>query len=291
MKYLFSIAIFSLVCFSLSAQPFDKAPDSDKKIKSIIEWVRPNLDAKSVKTMVSTFDINGHLLSYTTQSDSSIYNTYHILDNKGRIVETREGQGADLFQTRYTYKPDLLIKETSFRGKVNRWVDFYDKKGSVAEKKNYAKGLELGNNFRLKERTIYEYNNRGQVIGEKIMSYDLPDSKAFNTRKKIYHYHSELHYLTKTVEYDYDGSVSRVEDYAYYTDRKIKSMITNSLKDEIVGTKEFLYKNGKIWQQISTERGVRHVEIYTDGRLIRLRSYNNDKVYRVVDYQYEYYQR
>jgi hypothetical protein len=288
MKYILSIVVY-LSCFNLAAQPFTKAPESKKKIKKIIEWVRPNLDSKSVKAMVSSFDFNGHLLSYTTQEDSSIFNTRHTLDKKGRILVTKEGEGSDLFTTRYTYKPDLVTKETTFRGKVNRSVDFYNKKGVLIERKDYAKGLELGNNFRLKERTLYDYNQRGQLAGEKIMTYDLPDSKQFNTRKKIYHYHSTHHYLIKTISYDYDGSPSMVEDYAYFPDRNVKSVITNYLKDELIGTKEFLYKNGKIWQKVSTEGGIRHVEVYIDGRLIRLRSYNNNKIYRVVDYQYEYY--
>ena len=289
MKDIFWIILFSFFCFNLLAQPFDKAPDTPRKTKRIIEWVRPNLEAKSVKGMVSTFDKNGHLIHYTTQEDSSIFNTHHILDNRGRVIETREGQGTNLFKTRYIYKADRKIKETSYRGKVNRSVSFYNKKGWVVEKKDYSKGLELGNAFRLKERILYEHNKRGQVTGEKIMTYNLPNSKDFNTRKKVYHYHSDFHFLIKSVEYDYDGTASTVEDYAYYRDGKVKSVVTNYLKDKTVSIKEFLYKKGKPWQVIFTERGLRHVEVYTDGRLIRLRSYNSNKLYRVVDYQYEYF--
>lgn len=281
--------VFSLWAFSLPAQPYEKAPAAAKKVKMITEWVRPNLKTKSLKGMVSTFDRNGHLLTYTSPKDSSIFNTRRILNRKGQILESREGQGTDLFLTRYSYQSDRTIKESSFRGKDNRLIHFYNKKGSLIESKSYSRGLELGNAYQLRERIVYQYNKRAQRIGEKIMTYDLAKKNVFNTRKKIYHYDSRYGYLIKTVEYDYDGSPSVVNDYAYYPDKKVKSVITNYLKDQTIGTIEYLYKAGKLWQKISTDRGFRNVEIFTDGRLIRLRSYNNDRIYRVVDYEYAYY--
>lgn len=282
--------------FNLHAQPYDKAPETKKKVKRITEWVSPSLKAKSVKGMASSFDQNGHLLNYTSGGEPSILNTYNILNKKGVVLETREGKGIDLLLTRYTYKSDRTIKEWSFRGKLNREVVFFNKKKQKIEMKTYSKGLELGNKFQLKERVIYKYNTRKQLVSEKIMVYNMPNSKKFDTRKKTYHYHSSHRYLLKTIEYDFDGTVSIVEDYAYTDIKlskapmyKVKLIISNYLKDKTVATKEFLYKKGKIWQKITTERGIRHVEVFADGRLIRLRSYNNENIYRVVDYQYEYY--
>ncbi len=281
----------------LCAQPFDKAPATAKKIKNITEWIRPNLNATSVKGMVSAFDKNGNLLSYTGDFEHSIFNTYHILDKKGRIVETLEGKGVNRYKTRYFYKKNQKTVEKIFRGKMTRENYYYDKYNKITEFKSFSKGLELGKKFQVKERIIYKYNSRGQCISEKIMTYKMPNSKKFDTRKKIYYYHSSTRHLIKTIEYDYDGKPSVVADYAYFkssSDTKgikapVKSIITNFLKDDQVSTEEFKYQKGKIWQKILTERGFRHVEVYTKGRLIRLRSYNNDKLFRVVDYQYGYY--
>ena len=289
MKKISLLLGFSIGCFGLLAQPFKEAPKTKKKIRQIIEWVRPNLDAQSTKSMVSTFDRNGHLLTYLSKDKISTLNTRKIMDKRGRLIEKREGEGIDQCLTRYTYKPGQKIEETSFKGKKERRIYFYNKNNKLLEKKTYARGLELGESYQLRERIVYQYNKSQQLIGEKIVSYDLIKSKKFNTRKNVYHYHPDYKHLIKVVFYDYDGSTRLVEDYGYYSDGKLRLIISNHLKDQTVATKEFLYKDGRIWQKISSDRGIRHVEVFVDGRLIRLRSYSSDKVYRVVDYQYEYY--
>jgi len=289
MKVIEILFVCLLVSLNVQGQPYEKAPESKKKIREIIEWIRPNLKAKSSQGMISTFNKKGHLMTYTSSDDSSIMNTYHLLDPQGRVLETREGKGTDLFLTRNTYKKDRTIKVTSFRGKDNRIISFLDKKGKIVEQKTYVRGLEIGKQYQLKERIIYQYNKKNQLTAEEVRTYKLPKSKSYAARKKTYHYHPDYRFLIKTVEYDYDKSVSVVEDYAYYPDRKLKSIISNFIKDDLVSTKEFLYKDGALWQRIAMERGIRHVEVFTGGRLIRLRSYNNDQIYRVVDYQYAYY--
>lgn len=283
------LALLLMLGTGLLAQPYDVAPRTKKKVHRIIEWISPSVNSKSTKGMVSTFDRKGNLTSYTSDDEYEVMNTTYLLDKKGRPTEVLEGKGSDRIQTKYTYQSDRTIKDERFRGKHNRIIHFYDKKGKLLERKSYSKGLELGNRFRLKEQVFYKYNSRDQLITESYRTYNMPKSKDFLSRKKSYYYHTQYRTLLKTVEYDYDNTASVIEDYAYNKDKTVKSIITSFVKDDTYATKEILYKKGKIWQRITTKQGIRHVEVFVDGRLIRLRSYNGDKIYRVVDYQYEYY--
>lgn len=272
----------------LFAQPYEKAPRLPKSVHRITEWVRPSLKTKSVKGMVSEFDRKGNLLSYTSQ-DSTILNTRHILNAKGQVLERREGEGPNAILTRFSYQADRMIEESSFRGKQNRVIYFYNKKRQVVERKTYSRGLELGDAYLLRERILFQYNKSGQCINEQIRSYSLNRPNQYETRKKIYHYHSDKQHLQKVIYYDVDGSPSAVEDYAYYDDGKLKSLIRSFLKNQVIETEEYLYQNGKLWQRITNEMGSRHVEVFAKGRLVRLRSYHGDQLYRVVDYQYDFY--
>lgn len=288
MEKIFLLFILSGLTFSLWSQPYDQAPKLSKKVMRITEWVSPNLNTKPVKGMVSHFDRHGNLLSYTGR-DSSILNTRHVLNSKGQILEKREGEGVNTIVSRFSYNPARTVCDMSFRGKQNRLIYFYDQKRKLVEQKMYSRGLELGKNYQLRERILFQYDKSGKLLSEKCIAYSLNRPREFETRKKIYHYHPEKKYLTKVINYDFDGSPSMMEDYVYYSDGKLKSMFRSYLKNQRLESIEYLYQDGKLWQRITSEMGSRHVEIFTKGRLIRLRSYHGEGLYRVVDYQYEYY--
>ena len=208
------------------------------------------------------------------------------------MTEKTEWFDSDQMITLYAYKKELTVEEIKFRGKTYKTFFYTNKKNQVVEKKTYAKGLELGEAFLLKERIIYHYNKNDSLVGEKLFSYDLlinGKSKKYDTRKTLHFYNKSNGKRSKTLEYDVDGSIVCERYFEYDGLKRLTKNICHYKLENTFTSTEIKYKNGKIWQSIMERPGYKDVKIYVDGRLIRLRSYNEEKITRIVDYQYVYY--
>ncbi len=292
-KYLGIVFIVFGVLPVLPAQPFNKAPiASKKKVRQIIEWVRPDLKQNAEEGMCSEFDRKGNLLSYYDRREKPLKKTTFKYDKRGRLLEKTEKHDEYEWKAIYSYQRDRTVEEVKFRGKTTKTFFFKNKKGQLIEKKTFTKGLELGNAFLLKEQVFYNYSKRDSLKSEKILKFNLipgRQSKEYESRNVLHKYHPKTGLRAKTVEYDFDGSVLREVYFEYDPKKRLSKKLIHYKMEDIVHIDTHKYKNNKLWQSIAERPGYKDVNVYVDGRLIRLRSYNEDKLIRVVDYQYVYY--
>ena len=278
---------------SVSAQPFDRAPSvSKKRVKQIIEWVRPDLKQKSQEGMCSDFDPQGNLIAYYDRSKKPFKKMTLQYNKKGQLLEKTEQHDEAEWKAVYAYQSDRTVEEIKFRGKTTKTFYFLNKKNQLIEKKTFNKGLELGAEFVLKEQVFYYYNKRDSLQSLKIVNYDMISggkSKKFESRKILHTYSPKSGMRTKSVEYDFDGSVLKEDFYEYDSAKRLIRKLSHFKVENTISTVKYQYQKDQIWQVTSERPGYKDVQIYVDGRLIRLRSYNEEKLYRVVDYQYVYY--
>ncbi len=294
MKTLFLITISLLLNgLNLPAQALAKAPNVAKqKVKQIVEWVRFDVDQKAKEGAISEFDKNGNLIAYYNKQELPVKQLVNKYNPQNKLSERIEWFDNDHMITYYVYKKDLQIEEIKFRGKTHKTFFYKNEKNQLIEKKTYTKGLELGDEYQLQERIIYHYNKKDSLTGEKIFTYDLlksGQSKKYDTAKILHYYHPKSGKRSKSLEYDFDGSLINETFYEYDNLKRLVKSIRHYKIENTFESTEIKYKAGKIWQSIKQSPGYKNVKIYVDGRLIRLRSYNESHIIRIVDYQYFYY--
>ncbi|MEL6867162.1 MAG: hypothetical protein AAFP19_22245 [Bacteroidota bacterium] len=272
------------------AQPFTQAPKLPKKVRQIIEWTRPNLSEKSTKYGTSTFDPAGHLLSYVFEQEApevadSLIFTY---DTKGRLQKKVEQIGAFDLVSQYRYLPNQEILEQEFRGKSTKKVAYF-KNGKKVEEKTFVKGGELGDQYLLKDRVVYNYNKKDSLFGEMHYGYSLQSKAKTRKWKVIHQYDPQTSRKSKVIYYNEDGAI-RMETWLQQNETgQPDTTLYRYVLDGSTRMVEYKYKAGQLWQIIDDMNYKKDVRIYDKGRLVRLRSYINDKLFHVVDYQYIYY--
>lgn len=287
-----SILSFFFLAQSILAQPFAEAPKlPNQRVKQVVEWIRLDFDDKPMEGSISNFDKNGNLVEYYKKQELPFKKLSCKYDAQKRLIEKVEWFDSDQMNTFYAYKKNEVIEEIKFRGKTNKSFYFKNDKNQLIEKKTYVKGLELGNEFLLKERILYVYNKKDSLAGEKIFNYDLlgKGKNNYDTRKITHFYSSKTGKRHKTQEFDFDDALIIERYYEYDNQKRLTKTINHYKIEKTIDSTELLYKNGKIWQVITERPGYKDVKVYVDGRLIRLRSYNEDKIIRIVDYQYSFY--
>ncbi|MEM9824554.1 MAG: hypothetical protein AAF985_25935, partial [Bacteroidota bacterium] len=283
--------LIHFLAFSLGAQPFPSAPVLAKKVKKIIEWTRTDFEQTSQRGFTSEFDFNGNLRAYYHASQSPKEGLLQKFDAKGQLLTRVEGQSINRMEQKFDYGLDKISIVKTFRGKVAQSHQFFDQGGRLVEEKTYLKGGELGEQFILKDRTLYHY--QGDSLGGKThYNYALKGKErgiAYQKRKTTYEYHPQLRHRTRKVEYDFDGQMLQDSEYLYDKKGRLKFLLEYFPRENNKRLVEYKYKAGKIWQIIDQIDQKKLVNVYYDGRLIRLRSYFSDQIFSIVDYQYIYY--
>lgn len=282
-KTLFIGIAWMIFIQTASAQLFQKAPNYQKKIHKIIEWNRGVLTDESIKGATSVFDIYGRLKSYANL-ESTIRYEYNA---KGKLVKIKENGNARRL-TQISYKPNVSIRELSFRGKTYK-TELYYKASKLVERKVLAKGAELGNKYLLKERSVYRYNQFDSLAQELHYIYSIPHNTRSEKRKTIYKYDKTKKKLLSKTFYDTDGTIRKKSSYHYNGDQVVEQIDHYPSENRKSSTK-YLYKSGNLWQKIFQNEHSKNVWIYADNRLIRLRSYYGNKPFQVIDYQYLYFE-
>ena len=279
---------FSLACsFSGRAQPFTALPANVKKVKSITEWFRTDLNAESQRGGTSLFNKQGKLVRYLPARDNYDHQRYYY-DQKDRLIRFVEGSETDSIVTRIAIHKNSVSREQYFRGKIHRTITFY-KKGKKVEEKSFAKGMELGSRYLLKNRVVYTYNANDSLVGEMHYEYPVRGRGATQKRKVLHKYDESSQKRVCTLSYDYDGKL-RVETlFAYDAKGRITKILHTYKKDGNQRLIEYKYKNNHIWQIIDDAQYKKVVSVFVDGRLIRNRSYLGGELFAIVDYQYAYY--
>ncbi len=286
----FKGCIFAFCIFfgsTVLAQPMTQAPELPRKVRTITEWYRTDVEAKGQRGGQSRFNRAGHLIHYKPAKDDYNEQRYYY-DGQGRLKRMIEGSEQDSIVTVLWYSKGKIVKEQRFRGKVHRTVQFF-RGGKKVEEKSYAKGVELGNRYLLKARVMYNYNKMDSLAGETHYAYPVRGKAKPQKRKVLHFYDPKSKLRSKTLEYDFDGRL-RIESLMAYDARGRLSQLLHSFQED--GSQrliEYKYKNGKIWQIIDDAQYKKVVSIFVNGRLIRHRSYLGDQLFAIVDYQYSYY--
>ena len=287
-----SLVLLSFLCTSIAdAQPFERAPKTPRKVKQIVEWLMTDLEGKATKGSTSYFDEKGNLISYYHEDDSIEDRIVRRYDSKNRVVESKDGSGIESRTSTYTYQKDQITELTTYKTSAYKKIQYFNPKKQPLEEKTYVKGEGIGEQWVLKDRIVYTYNAKDSLKGEMYYSHlNLYGGKGTNKRKTLHFYDPTTKLKSKTIYYDFDHSVRIRTNYEYTKDRKISKITHHHMLDDTIHSKEFLYnKDGSIWQIISDSSEKKNVQIFQEGKLIRLRSYMSGNIFLVIDYQYNYY--
>ena len=255
-----------------------------KKIKQIVGWGKYTQDQKQAqKFFVKQFNRRGNL---KREQDFRLYidNTYTY--NKNNQLLKLEGyEGETSFIIRYKYGKSVTTKQLeTASGKKSNTHTYYNKKRKVIEKKMYE-------GQKLYKRIVYNYNRRDSLIGE--MHY-IYTGKQRKSHKVIYTYDSKTQKRLRRNEYDSNQKIIEKTVYQYNKQgdlTKVSQVFPQRKRSDYNTTTTYLYKQGKLWQVVSKGKNNQYEsrKIYKNGKLIRTRKYENDKLIELVDYQYTYY--
>ncbi len=273
------------------AQPFEHAPKTPRKVKKIVEWLKTDLEGKATKGSTSYFDESGNLLSYYHDDDTIDDRIVRRYDGQNRMIESKDGSGIESRTSTFSYQKDQITELTSYKTSTYKKIQFFSPKKKILEEKTYVKGEGIGEKWILKDRIIYTYTSKDSLKGEMYYSHlNLHGGKGANKRKTLHFYDPDTQLKSKTIYYDFDKSIRIRTTYDYTKKRKISKITHHHMLDDAIHTKEFLYrKDGSLWQIISNIGEKKNVQIFQEGKLIRLRSYMSGNIFLVIDYQYIYY--
>ncbi len=289
---LLMILVVGLCPLTASAQYFTKAPKLEKKVHKIIEWMQ--LDGEVIKANTSYFDKAGNLTGYYNEDDENGEKITLDYDKKGRLLEKRIGSEESSTIIRYAYKKNTSIRQEHYRGKVFKVFEYRNDKGQMVEKKTFLKGGELGEQFILRERFLFHYNDRDSLKGTTHKTYSLDGKrkgKSFETKKTVYTYDKKTGKRSQVIFYDTNGEEATRTQYNYFPDGRIDKIIMISQSpNESNRLVEYQYNADKtLWQEIETTNYKRFVKIYKNKRLIRQRTYIGEELFAIVDFQYVFY--
>ena len=100
------------------------------------------------------------------------------------------------------------------------------------------------------------------MSGEKIFSYNLlnkGNSKEYDSSKILHYFNAKNGKRSKTIEYDFDGSLISEMQFEYDTKNRLIKSICHYKIENTVALTEIKYKDGKIWQEIAERPGYKDV--------------------------------
>lgn len=279
-KWLYTLAVLCMVQGSL-LMPEALA---QKKIKQLIGWGKYSKKAKEAqKFFAYDYDSKGKLLR---KQDFRLYidNTY-FYDNKGRLNKIEGYEGETSFTTTYVYGKKVTTEVMKLPDdQIHKTHTYFNNKGNKIEEKRYEAG-------KLAKRVVYNYNKQDSIIGEMHYLYSGKKRKSY---KVIYTYDRKTHLRTNKNEYDAYKKIVEKETYTYNNAGqllKVSKIFPQRKDNDYNAIVEYKYQNGQIWQVIDQTHNKQYksVKVYKEGKLIRKRRYENDKLIELIDYQYIYF--
>ncbi|MEM1322997.1 MAG: hypothetical protein AAGG75_22215 [Bacteroidota bacterium] len=273
----------------LAAQPYTRAPKLKRPVWKIIEWKRSGDQQKEAQRGgTSTFDRQGRLINYAFPQQADTEQQHYVYDAQGRLLESREGSKERRVHTRYVYKSNMLVRVETFHEREHKIFSFF-KAGRKVEEKFFVKGEELGEDLVLKDRVVFNYDGRDSLTGEMHYAYPMRGKREPNKRKVLYQYEGPGGRRSRVIRYDFDGTLQLRSDYGYDAAGRLQSLhhhYPTQGPDRII---EYKYQKGQLWQIIESTDYRKYVRIFKEGRLIRSRSYQDDLLISIIDYQYLYF--
>ncbi len=291
MRKLLFLLLYIWLPFFLSAQIFPKAPKNKKPIKRITEWTTFIADKdepeETIKDAVYIFRKDGRLETWVTNNSDN--ETYHYqYDDQGRVEKvTIKNDGRTRYMT-YQYFADRQMAEIEEKDIDLRNIQYFNEKGQLVEEKSFWKGVFTDNRWAIDSRTLFNYNAQDSLFGEMTYKYHL--SAQPEKSKVIHYYHPELNRKNKTIFFDEKGKPIKEINYIYEPSDRLQKREVARMDNDFSEKTEYLYREGKLWQVITTSKNYKVEKVYKNGRLVRLKEFDKDgKQLWYTDYQYEFF--
>lgn len=248
-----------------------------------------------------------HRSSYDYQDGLTIEKYENVNMNETLITEIYYNQD----------KKESERKMYDKSGLTARLVNTYDENNQIVGETHYSFGQDEVGQIR---KTFYQYDTNTKLIANTI-SYNSDESIAYQIRyqynqnqtlkevkKENFKYDSHqlkiyLYYpdgkTSSVIEQDLKSDKRKIYTYAYFPSGKMEResiIVENQNGVELTFYKIYKYRSGSLWQIITYRTGSegrlnsKEIDIYNQDLLIRSKSYLNDELYELVDYNYVYFE-
>jgi YD repeat-containing protein len=276
----------------LFSQRFSEAPKLDRPVKQIIEWQTfPATDEDPEETRkggVYHFRRDGKLSTFLGNDYRQREYAYEY-DKRGRVVSVKMNERGGGSTIKYSYGEGFKKAEIKSDSLYLVTTHFLDGQGKVLEEKTSGKAWFTGDKFALISRKVLNYNQIDSLFGE--MEYFYTAGQLSRKIKTVHHFDPLTNRKLRTEIFDKNGKVSKTTDYQYDEKNKLKKVQTKWPGEEKGITKEYFYKNGKLWQvvEVNEKEEERYESIFKDGRLVRTKLFLFDELITYTDFQYVFY--
>ncbi|MGB1243113.1 MAG: hypothetical protein ACPG49_11365 [Chitinophagales bacterium] len=268
---------------NLEAQNFQK----------ITIWERENLETKEVSKRVIEFNEGGQ--KTLVYQDKNLPLEVYLYDDKGRILsEHIRSEYRDDYTVSYSYQKGLTVIRKAYYRTYNKTIDreviyqYLNDKGQITESKSYKniEGVLVMDEWRQ-----FFYDERDSLSLERWVLTEDQKQDYLPTTKIQYAYHSESGRLAEISEYSNERLLSQTT-FEYDKDGRLsKQAYENGVYGHSWWFTLFYYKEGVLWRTEKTDIYNKEEKIYQDGKLIRLKVFDNTKfelpLEYVGDYQYD----
>ncbi len=283
LAFFFPLALFS--------QHFSQAPKDVRPVKKITEWTTFLADEtdpeETVKDAVYYFRRDGKLEKWISNDEEEGIRDYRY-DRKNRLVEVEINNQGQSKKIIYSYFEDRSLAEIQEENLDLRTIQYFGKNGKVVEEKTFWKGDLTDNKWKTMSRRVFNYNAQDSLFGE--MEYSYIGRGKTTKRKTIHTFDAVSNKKLNTVFYDENGKPKKTITYLYNPAGQLINIEEKNHKNNSIEKTEFLYKNGKRWQIITTGKDYKFEKIYKNGRYIRYKEYDvQGNMLWYTDFQYEFY--
>ncbi len=277
--------------FFLFSQHFEKAPKDVKPIKQITEWTTFLADEEdpeeTIKDAVYYFKKDGKLVKWISNNAYDEIYSYKY-DNLNRLENVTIENEEMNRQIIYTYYEDRRLAEIQEQFLDLRTIQYFNKKGKLIEEKTFWKGELTEDKWETMSRKVFNYNAQDSLFGE--MEYSYVGNGKATKRKTVHNYDPNTHKKNSILYFNEKGKIEKTVVFKYYSDKNLKEKIINYHQNKTKEKTEYIYKNGLLWQEITSGDKYKYEKIYKNGRYVRYKEY--DKNYKLIwytDFQYDFY--
>ncbi len=251
------------------------------------------MDTKAVSKTIIEFNEEGQkILVYR---DKNLPLEVYLYDEKGRILsEHIRKEYNDDYTAKYSYQKGLTIIRRAYHRAYNKTTDreivyqYLNEKGQIIESKSYQ---NTEGTLVLEEWRQFFYDERDSLSLERLVLTEAQKKDHLPTTEVRYTYDSENGRLAKISEYSNERLLSQTTFKYDKHGRLSEQAYDENLYGHSWWFTLFYYKEDALWRTQKTNIYTIEEKVYQEGRLIRLKVFDNTKYEPVLnyvgDYQYE----